>query len=177
METRIYDEDRTLILSSSFELEEYLSSAVLLWRVKVTIPPLTPGNLMLAMKRTSLDSDNDMELIQAIEHVRAIIDQRKVAWEKKIRTELPMRLQQWRSVVEEILEYGAIDRSYQYNVRVRVILTLLMDAMRFPDVKLSEKLLRIDENLSQIAVNDGFVWNRELEASFPREHFAFLYLR
>lgn len=130
---------------------------------------------MLALKRTT--SDHDAELIQAIEHVRSIIEKRKASWEKKIRAEIPMRLQQWRSAVEEILDYGAIDSSYQYNVRVRVILALLIDTMRFPDLKLNEMLLQIDEKLGQIAVSNGFVWNVEFEESFPREHYPFLYVR
>lgn len=175
METRTYDEDRILILSSSFELEEYLSSTVILWRLKGSIPPLSPGNLMLAMKRVCLGIDTELD--QAIHHVQMIIEQRRAAWEKKIKAELPMRMRQWRSIVEEILEYGAIDPSYQYNVRVRVILALLMDALRFPDKQLSEKLIQMDEKLNQIAVIDGFVWNEELEKSFPQEYYPFLYLK
>ncbi len=175
MENRTHNEDRILILSSLFELEEYLLSTVILWRSKGSIPPLSPGNLMLAMKRIRVGID--AELDQAINHAQGIIEHHRAAWEKKIKAELSMRLRQWRSIVDEILEYGAIDPSYQYNVRVRVIIALLMDALRFTDKQLSEKLLQIDEKLNQIAVYDGFVWNEELEKSFPQEYYPFLYLK
>lgn len=175
MEPGAFDEDRTLILSSSFELDEYLSSNVILWRLKGSLPPLTPGNLMLAMKR--IKYGNDDQIIQAIEKIQSITDRRKAAWEKKINAELPLRLQQWKAIVEDIVEYGGIEPSYNYNVRVRVIITLLMDALTFPDVKFNDLLLLVDQMLNQIAINDGFVWNPELEESFPRERYGFLYLK
>jgi len=174
MENRTNDEDRAIILSSSFELEEYLSSTVILWRLKGSIPPLSPGNLILAMQRTN--PPKDQESVQAIDHIQSIINLRKAAWEKKIKAELPMRLRQWSSLVDEILEYGRIDSSYQYNVRVRVILTLLLDTVAFPDVKLREKLQKIDERLDTVVSSDGFIWNPEIEQNFPRERYPFLYL-
>lgn len=168
------DEDRKLVLSSVAELEDYLSSEVTLWRISNSNLMLTPGNLFLAIARTHVEQDESLS--QARDELLLLVNQRRTAWEKKIQKEFPMRLNQWKATLEEYREQGYIDMSYLHNVRVRVILTLLMQEWRYLDTVTREKLDTLDHLLLQLSIPGNFLWEMPLMDYFPREEFGFLYL-
>lgn len=87
-----------------------------------------------------------------------------------------MRLNQWKATLEEYREQGYIDMSYLHNVRVRVILTLLMQEWRYLDTVTREKLDTLDHLLLQLSIPGNFLWEMPLMDYFPREEFGFLYL-
>ncbi len=169
------EEDRRFVTLSAGELEEYLSSEVLLWRVKSIDLPLTPGNLLLAIKRLSVIEDKKLGLI--IDQILQLIDTRRTAWEKKVSKELPMRLNQWCNQVEEIQRYGSLDSSYVYQVRTRVILKLLLEEKRYPDEHTKHTLEGADGNLYQITESGEFVWDESLNDQFPEASYPFLFLK
>ena len=169
------EEDRRFVTLSAGELEDYLSSEVLLWRIKVQNLPLTPGNLLLAMKRLSVVEDTKLVLI--IDEILCLIDKRRIAWEKKVSKEIPMRLNQWCNQVEEIQRYGSLDSSYGYQVRTRVILELLFAEKHYPDEHTRLALEDADANLSLIAGSGEFIWDEILKDHFPEITYPYLYLK
>lgn len=169
------EEDRRFVTLSAGELEEYLSSEVLLWRMKGINLPLTPGNLLLAMKRLSVE--NDSALAELINQTQNLIDKRRIAWEKKVEKEIPMRMNQWRNQVEEIQRNGSIDASYAYQVRTRVILDLLLTEKRYPDEQIIFTLENADQNLFLETEPGEWVWDEKLMDRFPKEAYPYLYIK
>lgn len=175
MTSRGKDEDRNFILSSFVELEEYFSSTVLLWQMKTSIPPLTPGNLLLAKYR--LTQINDENLTKVFELIDSIIQKRKSAWNKKIKSELSMRLNQWQSIVDEIVDAGEVDHSYRYNVRVRVILELLQGDLPFDNEDMLDRLSILDHAIKSLIPPGDFIWEPDLASLFPADKFGYLHVR
>ena len=73
------------------------------------LPPLTPGNLLLAWQRLSTQQWVEQELIK--EALTNLIEKRRTAWEKKIQLELPMRFNQWKQTIEDYAREQGIDAS------------------------------------------------------------------
>lgn len=167
--------DRELILSSPSELDEYLSSSVLLWRLKVSNLPLSPGNLLLARLRFGRNQDRQVD--QALEKIDELIHLRRSAWERKAGSEISMRLQQWKTTLEDIQDSGGIDQSYPYNVRVRVIIDLLLKEIRIPNKKTEIQLQQLDDLLLQILIPGEFIWDEDLKPVFPPEKYGYLYVQ
>ncbi len=175
MDSQREDADRNLILSSPGELEEYLSSSVLLWRLKGSSLPLSPGNLLLA--RISSGGNQDEPIIQALEKNADIIRLHKSAWDKKCESELLMRIQQWKTQIDDIKEAGGIDLSYRYNVRIRVIIDLLLGELSTAHGKIDLQLQNLDDFLTGITIPGDFIWNEELKNAFPPDRFGYLYVK
>jgi hypothetical protein len=175
MDSQREDADRNLILSSPDELEEYLSSSVLLWRLKGSNLPLSPGNLLLA--RISSGGNQDEQTNQTLEKITDIIRLHKSAWDKKCEAELLMRMQQWKTQIDDIKEAGGIDLSYRYNVRIRVIIQLLLDELSTAHGKIDLQLQHLDEFLTGMTIPGEFIWNEELKGAFPPDKFGYLYVK
>ncbi len=169
------DSDRQLILSSTRELDEYLSSSVVLWRLHGSKLPLSPGNLLLA--RSRLAGKHERQVDQALEKIDEVIRLRRIAWERKAELELPMRLQQWKTTLEDFQDSGSIDHSYSYNVRIRVIIDLLLNEFRYPVKSVEAQLRLMDDFLMGIILPGGFIWKDDLKSVFPPEKFAYLYIQ
>jgi len=175
MTYRKLEEDRVFILSSTLELGNYLSSEVILWQMEKNLPPLTVGNLLLAWKRVT--TQEGLELMQVNETLSNLIEKRRTAWEKKIQAELPMRLNQWRQIVEDFAGQQEIDASYSSNVRTRTMLTLLLLELRFPAEPIQASLASLDWELGRWTETGPFVWEKELEKAFPVELHPYLYVK
>lgn len=174
MMTSGVDEDRKLILSSPDELEPYLSSKVLFWRVQGSSLPLCPGNLLLALKKYRSQDFSPTEAIAVIDNV---IKRKQQAWENKAGAELTNRIEQWKNLVEEFEEDSRIDASYRYNVRVRAIITLLDDALRYKKIDQEYKLAELDEKTRYLVNHGEFIWEDVLRSLFPEENFWYLYVK
>jgi hypothetical protein len=168
------DEDRKLISASIAELDDYLNSQVMFWRIPRQRLMLTPGNLLLALLCTS--QDQVKELISARDTISKLTEKRRVAWEEKVLKEIPLRLNQWKGYMEDYREGGTIDPNFPYSVRVRVIITLLIAQARFVSPKFITQLDELDSSLNRLAIPGGFIWPTELGALFPQSTYPFLYL-
>lgn len=166
------EEDRRYLARSAEELAQYLSSDVLLWRMTGIQNPLCPGNLLLALRRLSIER---MLIDTSTGFIADLIEKRQIAWDKKVSRELPMRVNQWYELVEDYHRNRAIDGSYTYNVRVRVILSLLMQESRFSDQELRKKIEQSDEKLALLARPGDFTWDVDLIAVFPQSEYPYLF--
>lgn len=173
------NEDRSLILAAATELDDYLSSDVLSWKLTGSTGRLTPGNLLLALKRiqTELVSESDTELHSTLDTIEQTRQKRQSAWQKKINTEIPYRLRLWGNSLEDFIEDGALDRSYGAQVKNRVLVELLSDEVRAFRPEWQGTLLRADEKLKKISINGPFVWEPELEKEFPESKYWYLFVK
>lgn len=168
------DEDRKLISASIPELDEYLNSQVMFWRIPRLNLMLTPGNLLLALLRTSREQER--ELIRAREFIDALTFKRRIAWEQKALKEIPVRLNQWNGYVQDYREGGTVDSNFIYAVRVRVILGLLISAVQFVPLEFVTVLEGLDQQLELLADRGTFLWAMEFALLFPESSYPFLYL-
>jgi len=170
------EDDIRLTLAAGEELAQYLSSSIILWRVKHCNQPLSPGNLLLAITR--LKTVNEI----AVQHdemnkVEKLIDTRRQAWENRARQEIPLRLNQYRELVDEYLEQGAIDASYRSNISTRVKLDLLFRSLAAEPYVEQRKAQELDRQLGALLPEGDFIWEPELETGFPKSIYAYLYVR
>lgn len=169
------EEDRRFLQASASELDQYLSSNVLMWRMARLEIPLTPGNLLLIMRRLKSHGSTDFD--ETTEKIRVFLETRRAAWEKKTKQELTMRVNQWNDLVEEMKRYGKIDASYSFAVRTRVIISMLQSQLRFPDLELEEKISKADREILLLTKPGDFVWDSGLVNQFPADEYPFLYVK
>lgn len=169
------EEDRSFILSSAVELDQYLSSDTLLWRLDGSNLPLTPGNLLFSRLRIGMNADDQVG--SALQSIISTVENRRSAWEKKIRKEIPLRLNQWRNLVEELTRDGSLDASYSYNIRVRVILELITTELEYASPDVDQRLDELDCVLMNLSQPGRFIWDEELEKYLPQDRYPYLYVK
>lgn len=167
------------------ELEKYLRSRELYRLVFVPregdeppYPTLTLGTYLLALKRaqgfikTANQQSHWQKLARETDHLRS---KWKQAWLDKARLDSSSRLRRWGDFLREYLQKPAdqIDR-YVYEVRNRVILELLKEEN--PDLSETWNTLeQLDQRLRERWLKGNFIWESELETSFPPDLFWFLW--
>ena len=168
------EEDRQFILSSGIELDQYLNSWTLMWRLSGLRIPLSPGNLLFALKRFPVDTDPKISEISS--GISQLIAGRRQAWWRKIEQEIPMRVNQWKATVEELQENGSFDRTFSYAVRARVVAALLIDQLDTNVTRYTRSLEIFDELLKNLTKQGEFLWESDLLQVFPQAQFPYLYL-
>ena len=173
------EEDRKLVFAAVEELEDYLSSDQLQWRLSDSRGWLTPGSLVLGLRRlTCIHSQNpSADFNSAVESFQRIQDRRRAAWDRKVNIEIPYRLRLWTNSLEEFTDEGVIDPSFAAQVKNRVLVELLMDESRWIPPQVRVQIDGADEKLKRISTPGDFIWNDLLANCFTREKFWFLYLR
>jgi hypothetical protein len=173
------DEDLTLVITAATELDSYLDSTQLNWPLTRSAGILTPGNLLLSMKRTASVKTNlsDPEFQDAKNTIEIIQKQRRSAWEKKIADEIPYRVRLWQNCIEDYLEDQIVDASIRTQIRSRVIIDLLIDEARTVDPRTIGKIENLDEAFKQIIQPGAFLWDESLVDIFPQSKYWYLYLK
>lgn len=102
----------------------------------------------------------------------------RAAWEKKARREYPYRLRQWAHFLDEYRRgpEKQADR-YPYEVRQRVILSLLQEDAQEAAVENEQQLFTLDELLRRDFVEGEFVWDVGMDEGFPRDVYWYLWGR
>jgi len=175
-----YNADSSLIRAALDDLPEYLASKTLYWPlfsppgtfISGGLPRLTPGNLLLAMKRlqagVQLNAIIEDKIHQAIQKNRAV-------WLNKVEQEFAARLRMWQNELDEFSREVGPDKAYHYQIRQRVILRLLeleMTVTKPTDTKILDLL---DEILRKITVPSPFLWEQKVSDGFPPDEWWFLY--
>ncbi|GAB4483307.1 MAG: hypothetical protein OHK0031_06500 [Anaerolineales bacterium] len=158
--------DETFLNEALPQLKEYLLSGELYWPLGGTLPRLTPGALLLALRRLSVSQPSAAE--EARQKLETLTGQWRSAWEKKIAQETANRLRLWSAFLSECEETTSRENaSYAGEIRGRVILQLLGYA--------SPELAALDARLRRLFAPGNFVWEAPLTAGFPQTDFWFLY--
>ena len=168
------EEDSRFILAAADELKQYLDSAVVLWPLHGVKSPLTPGNLLLAQYR--IEGEPTPHVVKALAAINSMVTSHGAQWEQRIRSEIPIRLNQYAAMVEDIIEYGSIDAGYSRNIEVRVKIDFLLSSVDSVETHFLEKLSELDA-LLETKLNDGdFIWDESLQMKFPMDKFHYLYV-
>ena len=167
-------------------LESYLLSDELFWPLDVhppagepAYPQLTLGSLLLsrlrlaAYPKSQAQADQSAQLFSKMDSIRA---RWKVAWEKKAGHSFSVRLRMWRDYIEEYRNapQDNTDR-YGYEVRLRVMLTLLHGEGAGEDQAEVDLLSALDRFIRAVLVRSDFIWDMELRAGFPEQEYWYLY--
>ncbi len=178
--------DLKYIQAGLVDMEGYLLSKELYWPVGATAPAgethyprLTLGNLLLARARLSgrgLSSEQRSEFEHLDQRLKQVRQQWQVAWGQKAAREFSARLRLWRDFLDEYRKKpkANLDR-YAYEVNRRVILQLLSSETREVPDEEAELLSGLDELLRAVFLPGEFVWEADLEASFPKSAYWYLY--
>lgn len=169
-------------------LEKYLLSKDIYWKMTASPPPgepsypsLTLGGVLLARERTGgrqLSPQQSQKNIQLEAEIDRIHSKWRTAWENKSREEFRARLNLWRDFLEEFRQdpEDNLDR-FAYEVSRRVMLQLLEKDARLIPVVETQMLEGLDAVLSGLFIAGDFVWDKELQSSFSKDEYPYLYGR
>lgn len=155
-------------------MEAYLLSKELYWPTSAhtkDFTQVTLGAMLLVRERLKgWRTPGLMELTMPLDAVRL---KWRSAWDGKARREVRARSGLWKDYLVEARRASAESgRQYPYQVRLRVILSLLLEELREPP---SDSLAALDAELRRILSGGAFVWDPSLAWNFPQESFWFLY--
>jgi hypothetical protein len=162
------------------DLEEYLSSDVVYWHVSEPtplgsrMPQLTIGALLEALVRAEAGGAD----AAAVAAVRAQHDRIRAAhsalYVRKAIHEVHGRLDAWRASLDDDDRKSTV--FYAQDVRMRAKIYLLEQALGADvPVELEHYRERVDQDLFEIFVPGGFVWDARLQAAFPKNSCWWLY--
>lgn len=177
--------DLALLRAAAAEIEPYLLSNELFWRLTPlkadravgNLLSLTPGNLMLSLIKINHYpwSGSEMTEVQTLtRQVEGEIAHWRSAWRKKVEREMAARLKQWQDeLVEANQERALID--YPFKVRSRAIL----DCFGPTDVMITPAqdglIAMLDERLLRLTVESDFIWEPEVSGGFKVDVYWYLY--
>jgi hypothetical protein len=167
-------------------LEEYLFSQELYWQLGIEppsgtppFPTLTLGNLLLSRKKSLsflLQGDARDQFDSSDHKFEYIHAKWRSAWEKKAEQEIRSRLKLWQAFLDDYLsDPSANTDRYPYEVRRRVIISLLANDIGVMASSEREILDGLDKTLLALFIPDGFVWEMDLVEAFPKDDFPYLY--
>lgn len=174
-------------LQAALELmERYLLSDDILWPLGATppegepdYPQMTLDGVLLARARllarpkTPMQQDQVGKVISDLDYQRS---RHRVAWEKKAQECQRVRLRMWGDFLQEYRDNpGDHADRYAYEVRLRVMLNLLQPEIGLQNDTYVQLLIGLDKIVKGVLVEDGFIWDEEIEAGFPREEYWYLY--
>ncbi len=167
------------------EMEKYLQSRDLYRLIFVPTekgeppyPTLTIGTFLLALERakgfskTAAQQSQWKKFAQETDHLR---NRWRQAWLDKAKLDASSRIRRWQDFLREYLQKPAdqIDR-YVYEARHRVILELLRGEN--PDLReVWDTLQQLDQRLQERWIKGDFIWESEIQAHFPADHFWYLW--
>ena len=167
-------------------IEDYLLVDELFWPINASppegepaFPQLTLGGMLLAEARLKAlpvnrsQEEQRLHILSELERARA---KWRVNWEKKAQHSLSVRLRMWADFLEEYRSNPQDNAGrYRYEVRLRVMLELLSRECGEVVPAERESLAGLDLYLRGELEMGGFIWEPEVQSSFPREPFWYLY--
>lgn len=184
---KILERDWAFVREGVESLEQYLLSPELYWPLGRLAgsgggaTQLTPGNLLLSQKRLNAvdwPPEEQQRLDEANRQIEAVRARWRANWAKKAQREVTARLKLWMDYVHEVGgESGRRSGGYAYEVRWRVILQILNEALDTPMITEEQALANVDSRLRMITEAGEFVWEPEVERGFPREKYWYLYVK
>jgi hypothetical protein len=166
--------DRAFFTEGLQQLEAYLLSKELYWHSSVHTADFTQVTLgAMLLVRERLKGWKSPGLAELSAQMDAIRLKWRSAWDAKASREVRARSELWKNYLVEARHASAESiRQYPYQVRLRTILSLLLEDTREAP---SDALITLDAELRRVLRSGAFVWDTSLEWVFPQESFWFLY--
>lgn len=178
----VFTEESAFISASVQELQDYLLSSQLFWRLtpdrrarQTSLLQLTPGNLLLSEVRLAAlcEVNKDcLEIAINLGRTAEIRERWKSHWQQKIHKEYHSRLESWQKVLQDIASTGMDATAYRFQIRLRVILSLLRKELPSESDPMVDAL---DQQLKTLTIPSDFIWEPALAKGFPADEFWFLY--
>ena len=173
------------------ELESFLLSDEVFWPLggnpqkgQPPFPQLSVGQLQLTLKELAaleeqLDTQQSIRWTKARDRAWMLRSQWTTAMAHKSIAEASQRLNLWRSYLRDVKESGGTSGNYHYEVRHRVILSLLTELIQLLDDKhIQDELQALDGVLrGMLTGSTEFIWAEPLEHVYPQQEFWYLYRR
>ena len=179
------DYERLFLEAALEDLEKYLLSKEIYWRLSVRNPSGTPpypqftlGWLLFFWRRWGSYEHGDTDpvtdpLVQSISDIRMKWNS---AWVRKAAAEFSPRLALWKNYINEYRKNPSEHANrYPYEVQRRVILALLAGEIGDVPREIKPLLTGMDKMVSAVFVPGEFVWESVFEKSFPQKEFWYLY--
>ncbi len=169
------------------DLQDYLLSPELYWTLSgefrsgksASLPRLILGNLLLSLKRLKAypwEAGQYRVLNTLDDRIYSVRERWLHHWQEKVKREIPLRLSVWENYLNEVVEHGISIAEYKYQVRSRVILSLLKnEGVVWKPAEIS-RLELMDGLLTTLISPGPFIWEPELQNGFPKAEFPFLYV-
>lgn len=143
------------------------------------MPQLTLGGLLLANGRAEARQQTftqQSRLAKIHLEMDVVRSRWQYAWEKKAIHSFHSRLRMWQEYIAEYRQdpEAHADR-YAYEVRLRVMLTLLQKEVNPIRLVETELLAGIDAVLKAVLIVGDFIWDKGIQQGFPAEPYWFLY--
>ncbi len=180
-----FEGDRAYLKAAVADLEEYLLSPQLYWPLSLRgrgadggIDQLTIGNLLLIQKRLqALPPDQQGDLETLSERVQATHEHWPANWSRKTEQEFTGRLRLWQNYLNDLFkDTGRYASGYPNAARWRAILHLIKADVENLEPSENDLMVLLDRRLRVVSVPGTFVWQPEVQSSFPVEPYWFLYI-
>jgi len=178
-----FDGDWNFLKAAVADLESYLISPQLYWPLSLKgrgadggIDQLTIGNLLLVMKRLqALPQQGDLESLAA--RVQQIRTQWPANWSRKAGLEFSARLRLWQNFLNDLFkDIGRNASGYPNAARWRANLELIKGDVEYLDPSENDLMVLLDRRLRVVSIPGPFIWEPEVQSSFPVEPYWFLYI-
>jgi len=171
-------QEKAFLQAGTLDLEQYLLSNELFWPLMGDMQRLSPGSLLLGLKRAralATSPADQAALEQYTAKFNAVRSHWAVAWEEKATREVSMRLRLWMEYVNDYrLDPGRNAGIYTNEVRQRAILALLANDLPKPPADMNA-LPPVDAIIRAQVVTGECIWGAVFDPVFPRDLFWFLY--
>ncbi len=182
---REFEGDRAFLKAAVADLESYLLSPQLYWALSLRgrgadggIDQLTVGNLLLVMKRLQAlppDEQGDLDTLAA--RVQEIHERWPANWSRKAGQEFSARLKLWQNYLNDLFkDTGGFASGYPNAARWRAVLHLIKGAVENQDPSENDLVVLLDRRLRVVSIPGPFIWEPEVESSFPVEPYWFLHI-
>lgn len=180
--------DLAILEAMASEMDEYLMSDVLFWRmIKGSMPMLTLGGYLMRQHRLLalrhlLDKEEQGRLDAAVIKFNMALDEKIVRFEQKTKTELEARIRQWSEYLRD-LDQAPESAGVNYGTAVdtRAMLEAILDKLRMPPyqvpARLPEQVRMLDTNLRGHWRPGDFIWPDEWKPAYPVADYWWLYGR
>ena len=179
-------QDLSILVAMSFEMETYLDSNVLFWRMSTAgMPALTLGGYL--MRQYRLLALRDLLAVEQLHDLEAAViaynnalAERIVRFEKKAHRELEARLRQWGEYLKDVDRGVATSKSnYATVVEVRAMISAMKDQMQLApfslDQRVPQQIELIDTQLRRYWEPGEFVWPSEWQPAYLQPEYWWLY--
>lgn len=178
--------DIDIITAMAAEIDDYLMSDVLFWRLRTaSMPRLTLGGYLMRQHRllaleNLLDSEQQNRLEAAIIQFNRSLEGKIVLFEQKAHRELEARFRQWGEYLKDIDRGIASSRSnYSTAVEVRAMISAIVAQLELEPYemvrRIPEQVTLLDRQLRRFWQAGDFTWPEEWQPAYPREAYWWLY--
>ncbi len=181
-------EDLDILEAMAADMDEYLRSDVLYWKMsEAQMPMLTLGGYLmreyrLLALRDLLDAAEQARLDTAVAQYNQALEGKVVRFEQRAQEELGVRARQWGRYLDDMRQEPKVAGiNYETAVTNRAMITALLDRLQTPpyrlDGGLTETIEAFDKGLRTHWQKGEFVWPADWKPAYPQEKYWWLYGR